>query len=229
MIIESIDFILTDMDVIRIVSILTMFAIVGYIDLKNREINDKWFIIFGVLAVGLIVVDYIFYNGYNILEWLMLIVSIIIVYILWKISIYPTGDFFILTITIVLMPTLYEIIPPVFIIMAMSFITLFICQVTYNIILNLSEYKRGKLFKGVNGSKLKKAVVFIKGHRHRAYEHHVCLLENSNKTLRYSWNEYQYIDSKTSINKYVEYAAPLLTFVAIAACVFLIPILYFFR
>lgn len=227
--IESINFILTDMDVIRIVSILTMFAVFGYIDLKKREINDKWFISFGILAISLIIVDYIFYDGYNVLEWLIVITSLVIVYILWKISIYPTGDFFAFMLTIAFMPMLYEIIPPVFILMAMSFITIFICQMTYNIILNLSEYKRGELFKGVNGSKLNKAVIFIKGHRHRAYEHHVCLLENSNKTLRYSWNEYQYIDSKTSINKYVEYAAPLLTFVAIAACVFLIPILYFFR
>lgn len=226
--IESINLILSDMDVIRIISILTMYGVFGYMDLKTREINDKWFLFFGIIAIVLLIVDYIFYDGYSILEWLILIASLIVVYILWKISLYPTGDFFAFIITIVFMPTLYDIISPVFVIMILSIVTIAISHIPYNIILNLSEYRKGKLFKGVKGTKLNKAVVFIKGHRHRAYEHHVGLMENPNKTLRYSYSKYQYVKSGT-INKYVEYAAPLLTFAGIAAGIFLIPILYFFR
>ena len=186
-------------------AIVAMIFTIGIYDLRNREIDDRLFILFGIVTAGL----YIFDHSIDLFDILMIVASIVTAIIGFVYKFLHTGDFLTIIIITFMLPVIGTFLPTGMMIMFSAIFTSMFILFILNITLNLSEYRKGTLFKGIKSSNKKKAVMFFLCHRHRKFEHHVTISQDDEGYLRLL--KQKFIKAKKPTGYYVQISFPLIT------------------
>ena len=192
---------------IRMGAIIIMLVVMGYCDLRNREIDDRLFIFFAAVTGALWIID----HNIDIFGLLMISVSCHIAVLGWKLRFFQTGDFYLILISTFMLPV-YVWFPTSMLIAIGAVFTTIFAMIGMNVILNLFELRRHELFKGMKDSRLKKAVMFFMCHRHRKFERYIIISEDKDGNLS-MWGQ-DYIDAKKLTKHYVLYNFPFITMLA---------------
>ena len=89
-----------------------------------------------------------------------------------------------------------------------------------NVLLNVSDMMRGGVFRDVSDGRARKCAAFFLVHRQRRFDRHVFLAENAadgKRKLKLGRKSANHEFSGPSTWRYVEYAPPFVTFIAVSA------------
>ena len=195
---------------VRMGVVIIMLCIMGYLDFRTRLVDDRIFIAFGIIAGSIYVFDHSL-DGFDIL---MLVSSLIIATVGWRIGFIYTGDYLALILVAVLMPTFAGLLPTTIVMLILAMLVTAVMSIVANVVLNISEWRHGMLFDGIKSGMLWKAFGFILYHRHRNYEHHVNVSETPDGKLKMFKQEYYEHKTSIPIGKYVQYVFPWMTVMA---------------
>ena len=156
--------------VFRALLLCAMFAVLAYHDLRTRTTNDRVLWIFGGAGALTYIADWQDFDmGY--VGWCM-VGAVVISFWFWRLSLFGSGDLLAFITATAIFP-LYQNLPiqAVLILTAITIMGLFVMFL--NMLYNITDLARGKLFAGTRDGKLRKAVAFFILHRQRSRPRHV--------------------------------------------------------
>ncbi|QLH07108.1 prepilin peptidase [Nitrosopumilus ureiphilus] len=208
-------------ETVRIVLLLILLGIVSYFDIKQREVSDYWWLVFGIAGIGIYFFDWKEHFSYDILT---IIITLVVASLMWKF--FPIGKADILAFVCigVLLPTLGGFIMVPIVLLAGSAVIAGISTVSYNVVLNTKDgiAMRRSPFFAFDESIIRKLLAFLMIHKKRDRE-------------KFSICAEQFIDGKkkfclgiknpksefTKDGVFVECGVPLLPYM-LAVCVLLV-------
>ena len=214
----------------RVALFLTMFAILGWRDLRTREADDRVFAAFGCAGAAMYLLDWQDVTQYTLLVMICTAWGAIL---LWKARMFGTGDLFAVLAGAVIYPVYGGVIPTMLLVLPGGWAAALAFAVSYNAGLNASDIVRhGRVFADVSDGRLRKCAAFFLLHRQRRFERHAFCAEevlNGRRRLNLGMKPPDQEFAEVRDGQYVEYACPLLLFAAAAAFVLLAEQLVFYR
>ena len=196
---------------------LVMFAVLGWYDFRTREMDDRLFLVFGAAGAILYVFDWQNTDSYAVL---LVLCSASAAVMLWRFKLFGTADMFAIIAGAVIYPVYAGFMPT----MLLVFIGAIVFGVAFtmgsNVLLNISDAVRGRLFADVSDGPTRKCIAFFLVRRQRKFDKHAFLAENTVdgrrrlKLGRKSANR-EFVGPST--HNYVEYAPPFVMFSAVSA------------
>ena len=219
------------MEEIRIALFLAMFAVLGWFDLRTREIDTRVFVAFGGAGVLLYAFDW-----HEVTQLAVLLAGGMAsgAFVLWRVRLFGTGDLFAVFAGtaicpvhagIVVFPAHEGVLPAMLPVLAGGWALSLGYAVSWNVLLNASDVaRRGGVFCEVADSWARKCSAFFMVHRQRRFEGHVFVAEETaggRRRLKLGIKPPDQEFARTGTAKYVECASPLMLFSAVAAFVLL--------
>lgn len=164
-------------ELVRVVLLFAMLGITSYFDIKQREVSDYWWLIFGGIGAALYFFDWQEHTSYG---GLTIIITLVIASLLWKF--YPIGKADILAFVCIglLVPTMSEFVMVPIALIAGGMIIAGISVISYNIILNTKDFVKMNRdpFHVFDESLIRKMVAFFMIHSKRNREKHSICAED---------------------------------------------------
>lgn len=219
------------MEEIRTALFLAMFAVLGWCDLRTREVDTRAFIIFGGLGTALYVFDWHEVTQFTIL---MMAGTALGTFALWRIKLFGTGDLFAVFAGTAIYPvytgmaihhTHADLLPVMLLVLMGGWALSFIFTILWNVVLNASDVmRRGGIFGEITDSRARKCMAFFILHRQREFERHTFPAEETTgnrRRLKFGLTPPGQEFTLPGTTRYVECASPLMLFSAVAAFVLL--------
>lgn len=219
------------MEEIRIALFLAMFAVLGWFDLRTREIDTRVFVAFGGAGVLLYAFDW---HGVTQLAVLLAGGMASGALVLWRARLFGTGDLLAVFAGtaicpahagMVMFPAHEGVLPAMLPVLAGGLVLSLASAVSWNVVLNVSDVaRRGGVFCEVADCRARKCAAFFTVHRQRRFERHVFVAEETaggRRMLKLGTKPPDQEFARIGTAKYVECASPLMLFSAVAAFVLL--------
>ncbi|MDH3394734.1 MAG: prepilin peptidase [Nitrosopumilus sp.] len=164
---------------IRIIILLTLFAIASVYDYNTRKIPDVLWIVFAGIGGVLYVIDYETFSAYHIISFFT---SCVFAFVIYRMKFVGMADVFGIMSISVILPVHYEFVMVPILGTILALILAVFAIILYNVTLNVTDMisrKRKSLFCEFQGESLYRkifAVFFV--HRKREYEKFVISSEN---------------------------------------------------
>ena len=164
---------------IRIILLVSMLGIAGFLDFKTRKIPDVLWLVFGGVGAILYLWDYDILSPYH---HITMILGGSVSLMVWRWRIAGAADSFAIVSMTVILPVHYEFVMMPIIILVLSFVIVVFATVLYNIVLNLLDMikQKKRLFSEFPGEPTyRKLFAFVSSHRKRGHETFVIPIEKS--------------------------------------------------
>jgi len=211
---------------IRIIILLTLFAIASVYDYKTRKIPDVLWIGFAGIGGIIHVIDYESFSAYHVISFFT---SCVFAFLLYRMKFVGMADVFGIISIAVILPVHYEFVMVPILGTILALILVVFATVLYNVILNLADMmfaKRKSLFCEFAGEPFYRkmlAIFFI--HRRRGYERFVILGENQYPVIPKN-RSFVLISRNKEISQvegFVQNAPPFVLFMMIGLVLLLLP------
>ncbi len=205
------------MEEIRMALFLGMFAVLGWFDFRTREMDDRLFLVFGAAGAALYVLDWQNTDSYAVL---LVLCSASAAVMLWRFKVFGTADMFAIITGAVIYPVYAGFMPTMLMVFIVGIVFGVAFTVGGNVLLNVSDAARGRLFGDVSDGRVRKCLAFFLVHRQRGFDKHVFLAENTvdgRRRLKLGRKSANQEFAGPSTRNYVEYAPPFITFAAVSA------------
>jgi preflagellin peptidase FlaK len=164
-----------DLGIVRIIVSVTMLGLASFIDLRKREINDIFWIVFSGVAILLLVISPNFWTDLKTIGISMIITPIALV--LWRFGIFGGADALCLIVLAALAPlsTMTQSqVSPFTTLENASILT--VIPIFINLGRNTLSIIRGNdIFNGIEESNLKKILAMFVGYRTKNPHHSFCI------------------------------------------------------
>lgn len=164
-----------DLHMVRIVITITMLGLASVIDLKKREINDKFWIGFSAVAVLLLFASPNFWPNLKTMGLSLIVIPIALV--LWRFGIFGGADAFCLIVLAGIAPMsgmTPSLISPFTTLENASILT--VIPLFVNLGRNVVSITRGNdIFSGIDESHLKKILAMFVGYKTKNPKHSFCI------------------------------------------------------
>ena len=171
-----------DWFLVRAIILCSMFAVLTYQDIRTRTTDDKVLIVFGGAGAAIYLFDHETFD--MLIVGMIMIGSVLAGFLAWKFAIgFGSGDILALITASIIFPlvkvsdllplatseiyTLQQSIPIIFMLFMGATLLAGVFVISVNVMYNLSDLMRGKLFAGVRDGYLRKTVAFMIIHRQR--------------------------------------------------------------
>lgn len=210
---------------IRIVLALGMLFAATLIDIRKREINDILWIGFGGVAVLLFFLSGDLWHTFTILAISLIIVPIAL--LIWRMGVFGGADALCLIVLSALAPMMTWSVSTITPFTTLTNAALLsIIPIFVNIIRNLIALsKKEDIFKGIDASKMNKAVAFCIGYRAKnsKYNFSIEKIEGTSKKLDFSFKHAENTSFSTASDTWVTPGIPYILYITGG---FIVQILY---
>ena len=201
---------------IRIVLALGMLSLACVIDIRKREINDILWIVFGGVAVLLFFLSGELWHSFATLAISLIIVPIAL--LIWRVGMFGGADALCLIVLSALAPMTTLGTSPITPFSTLTNAALLsVTPIFVNIIRNLiAILKKEDIFKGIEDSKLRKALAFCIGYRAKNSKFNFSIekMEGTSKKLDFSFKHAEKTSFSTTLDTWVTPGIPYILYIA---------------